>query len=163
MLDFIGDVGGLLEGIKYICMFFIAIIQIFIFNEYMIYLVQRVFRLKVESENIPYFGFNPGGGEILSKIELPICRSYWRRSLKYRFLQIGEDRLESQLDIGKFLVKHNMMWIAFKEYYGAKLLRKIRNHKSLVLDNNAPAPGVNPSESSDFESDPTKNKAPVKS
>ena len=102
-LDFIGDVGGLKEGLVQLSSFFLFILSFFINNPMTRFLVNNVYIGSDQTET------DPGTKSAICTM----CQSKKQRI----FYEKGEAKIEKALEIEEFLIRQQVMWSFLKSQF----------------------------------------------
>ena len=107
ILDFIGDIGGLFDGLKYTAQFSLGLVGL-IWNEPMyMFIIGQVFQI-VQSPNTV--------SESRRKKSKCCSISHLFESFMHRrrVLRIGIGSIDRELNISRFLIKQKLMWQMYK-------------------------------------------------
>jgi len=118
LLAFIGDCGGLYGGLLAIFQAILSVLNMITGDPLQESLVKRVYRKPaVKKEK---------GSTVFSGINLGLCS-------KRKLVGLGYDRIEQELEIGKFLIKFIMMWNQVKTTIKPEQLVQLRYGRRLSL------------------------------
>ena len=92
ILDFIGDIGGLSDGISYLCIFLIQVVWAIQGNPLSVYLINQLFYRK---KGVDYYE---------SPLKGSLC-SLRKFSKRREFLKLGEEKIDDVFDIDKFILR----------------------------------------------------------
>ena len=93
ILDLVGDIGGLSDGLSNLAMLVLGILRFFQIPSHMTYLVNRIFTLQVH-----------------------IRPNKWLQKYRDRrkTIDAGQKRISDTLEISKFIVRHELLWAYLK-------------------------------------------------
>ena len=106
-LDFLGDIGGVNEGVKVLGAFILWLVQLLTPGSFMSAIISEVFYNHMADKEDMWRRFNCGLICLMSKRE--------RREIR-----IGSDKIDNNLEISKFLTRHRLLWEQFRSQFKTK-------------------------------------------
>ena len=106
-LDFLGDIGGVNEGVKTFGAIIIWLVQLLIYNPFSSAIISEVFHKNSLHKSYSKSGFHCWLRCLLSRKEK-------------REIAIGADKIEKDLEIGTFLTRYRLIWEQFRSQFKSK-------------------------------------------
>ena len=95
MLDLIGEIGGLFDGLLYIAQFFLGLVGLFWSEPFYTHIISSIYSIETDS--------SLRDGNFLKQ---------WVSSfmIRRKTLRIGVEKIDRQLEIKRFLTRYRLQW-----------------------------------------------------
>jgi hypothetical protein len=123
-LDFLGDIGGVNEGVKGFGAIILWLVQLIIYNPFTSSIISEVFHKNAINKKYSKSGFHCWLTCLMSRKER-------------REISIGADKIEKDLEISTFLTRYRLLWAQFRSQFKSK--EEYRQFKA-----NSPALSLSP-------------------